>query len=64
MQRITNPFSPFMNTQQPFQKLFFNRNTWVRKFQQPLFRGLIKEFIKTRYPLKVRDTLHLHIPTI
>ena len=53
-----------MNTQQPFQKPFFNRNTWVREFQQPLFRGLIKEFMKTRYPLRVRDTLHFHKPIL
>jgi hypothetical protein len=64
MQRMANPFFPFMNTQQLFQKPFFNSNNWVHELQEPLFRRLIKEFMKTRYPLRVCYTLHFHKPIV
>jgi hypothetical protein len=60
MQRIANPFFSVYEHPTTLSKTFFNSNYWVCEFQQPLFRGLIEEFMKIRYPLRVRYTLHFH----
>ena len=64
MQRIRNPFLPLMNTKQPFQKPFIQEECMNSKISTTHFQGLMKEFMKTRYPLRVRDTLHSHKPII
>ena len=62
MQRITNSFFPFMNTQQPFQIPFIQDKSMSTKISTTHFQRLMKEFIKTRYPL--RDIARKPRPTL